>query len=133
MSEPLRVLLDTHAFLWWVSGEKPLPRKAAKLISDEGNIIFVSHATVWEMAIKAAIGKLTLPEAAGTFVQKQCKLNRFQLLPISLDAISMIETLPLHHNDPFDRLLVAQCLDMKIPIISADALLTKYRVTRIWS
>jgi PIN domain nuclease of toxin-antitoxin system len=133
MSEPLRVLLDTHAFLWWVSDEKPLPRKAAKLISDEGNIIFVSHATVWEMAIKAAIGKLTLPEAAGTFVQKQCKLNRFQLLPISLDAISMIETLPLHHNDPFDRLLVAQCLDMKIPIISADAVLTKYRVTRIWS
>jgi PIN domain nuclease of toxin-antitoxin system len=55
------------------------------------------------------------------------------LLPISLDAISMIETLPLHHNDPFDRLLVAQCLDMKIPIISADAILTKYRVTRIWS
>jgi PIN domain nuclease of toxin-antitoxin system len=133
MSEPLRVLLDTHAFLWWVSDEKPLPRKAAKLISDEGNIIFVSHATVWEMAIKAAIGKLTLPEAAGTFVQKQCKLNRFQLLPISLDAISMIETLPLHHNDPFDRLLVAQCLEMKIPIISADVLLTKYRVTRIWS
>jgi PIN domain nuclease of toxin-antitoxin system len=133
MSEPLRVLLDTHAFLWWVSDEKPLPRKAAKLISDEGNIIFVSHATVWEMAIKAAIGKLTLPEAAGTFVQKQCKLNRFQLLPISIAAISMIETLPLYHNDPFDRLLVAQCLDMKIPIISADALLTKYRVTRIWS
>jgi PIN domain nuclease of toxin-antitoxin system len=133
MSEPLRVLLDTHAFLWWVSDEKPLPRKAAKLISDEGNIILVSHATVWEMAIKAAIGKLTLPEAAGTFVRKQCKLNRFQLLPISLDAISMIETLPLHHNDPFDRLLVAQCLDMKIPIISADAILTKYRVTRIWS
>jgi PIN domain nuclease of toxin-antitoxin system len=133
MSEPLRVLLDTHAFLWWVSSDKPLPRKAAKLISDEGNIIFVSHATVWEMAIKTAIGKLTLPEAVGTFVQKQCKLNRFQLLPISLDAISMIETLPLHHNDPFDRLLVAQCLDMKIPIISADAILTKYRVTRIWS
>jgi PIN domain nuclease of toxin-antitoxin system len=133
MSEPLRVLLDTHAFLWWVSDEKPLPRKAAKLISDEGNIIFVSHATVWEMAIKTAIGELTLPEAVGTFVQKQCKLNRFQLLPISLDAISMIETLPLHHNDPFDRLLVTQCLDMKIPIISADAVLTKYRVTRIWS
>jgi PIN domain nuclease of toxin-antitoxin system len=133
MSEPLRVLLDTHAFLWWVSDEKPLPRKAAKLISDEGNIILVSHATVWEMAIKTAIGKLTLPEALGTFVQKQCKLNRFQLLPISLDAISMIETLPLHHNDPFDRLLVAQCLEMKIPIISADVLLTKYRVTRIWS
>ena len=133
MSEPLRMLLDTHAFLWWVGGEKPLPRKAAKLISDEGNIIFVSHATVWEMAIKTAIGKLTLPEAAGTFVQKQCKLNRFQLLPISLDAISMIETLPPHHNDPFDRLLVTQCLDMKIPIISADAILTKYRVTRIWS
>jgi PIN domain nuclease of toxin-antitoxin system len=133
MPEPSRVLLDTHAFLWWVSDEKPLPRKAAKLISDEGNIIFVSHATVWEMAIKAALGKLTLPEAAGTFVQKQCKLNRFQLLPISLDAISMIETLPLHHNDPFDRLLVAQCLDIKIPIISADAVLTKYRVTRIWS
>lgn len=133
MPEPVRVLLDTHAFLWWVSDEKPLPRKAAKLISDENNIIFVSHATVWEMAIKSAIGKLDLPEAAGTFVQKQCKLNRFQLLPISFAAIAMVETLPAHHHDPFDRLLVAQCLDIKLPIISADAMLSKYRITRIWS
>jgi PIN domain nuclease of toxin-antitoxin system len=133
MSEPLRVLLDTHAFLWWINGEKALPRKAANLITDESNIVFVSHASVWEMAIKAAIGKLTLPETAGTFVQKQCKLNRFQLLPISFDAIAMVETLAPHHSDPFDRLLVAQCLEKQIPIISSDAVLTKYRVPRIWS
>lgn len=133
MSEPVRVLLDTHSFLWWVSGEKPLPRKAANVISDEGNTIYVSHASVWEMAIKAALGKLALPEAAGSFVQKQCKLNRFQLLPISFDAIAMVEVLPPHHNDPFDRLLVAQCLETRIPIISSDAVLTKYRVSRIWA
>ena len=133
MPEPLQVLLDTHAFLWWVSDEQPLPRKAARVVSDEGNSIFVSHATVWEMAIKAALGKLTLPEAAGSFVQKQCKLNRFQPLPISLDAIAMVEILPHHHNDPFDRLLVAQSLEKQIPIVSADAILGKYRVSRIWS
>ena len=133
MSEPSRYVLDTHAFLWWVTDEKPLPRKAAKIISDEGNVVYVSHATVWEMAIKAALGKLILPEAVGSFVQKQCKLNRFQLLPISLDAIAGVEALPHHHNDPFDRVLVSQCLDAKIPIVSSDAVLGKYRVSRIWS
>ena len=133
MSEPLRVLLDTHAFLWWVTDEKPLPGKARKIVADEGNIIYVSHATVLEMAIKCALGKLALPATAGAFVQQQCKLNRFQLLPISLDAIGMIGTLPFHHNDPFDRLLVAECLHQKIPIVSSDAILGKYRITRIWS
>ena len=133
MSEPSQVLLDTNAFLWWVGDEKPLPRKASRIISDEANVVYVSHASIWEMAIKAALGKLTLPEAAGSFVQKQCKLNRFQLLPITLEAISMVEVLPHHHNDPFDRLLVAQCLEKKIPIVSSDAVLGKYRVSRIWS
>ena len=132
MSESMRVLLDTHSFLWWVSGEKALPRRAANIISDELNVIFVSHASVWEMSIKAGIGQLTLPEAAGSFVQKQCKLNRFQMLPISLDAIARVELLPPHHSDPFDRVLVAQCLEAGIPIISSDAVLTKYRVSRIW-
>ena len=107
MSEPLQVLRDTHAFLSWVTDEKPLPRKAARMASDEGNSIFVSHANIWAIAINAALGKLTLPEAAGSFVQKPCKLNRFQLLPISLDAVAMIETLPDHHNNACDRLLVA--------------------------
>ena len=133
MSEPSRVLLDTHAFLWWVTDERPLPRKTARIISVEGNVVYVSHATVWEMAIKAALGKLTLPETAGSFVQKQCKLNRFQFLPISLAAIAGVEALPHHHNDPFDRLLVSQCLEAKIPIVSADAVMEKYRVSRIWS
>lgn len=125
-------MLDTHAFLWWVSGENPLPRKAANWITVETNLVYVSHAAVWEMAIKAKLGKLSLPEAAGAFVQKQCKLNRFQLLPISLDAIAMVETLPSHHHDPFDRIMVAQCLQEEIPIISADVVLSKYRVSRIW-
>lgn len=70
MSESLRVLLDTHLFLWWVSGEKALPHRAANIISDEVNVNFVSHASVWEMSIKAGIGQLTLPEAAGSFMQK---------------------------------------------------------------
>jgi PIN domain nuclease of toxin-antitoxin system len=133
MSEPLQVLLDTHAFLWWVSEEKKLPRKAAQIISDYRNTIYLSHASVWEMAIKAALGKLNLPEPAGSFAQKQCKANQFQLLPISLEAIARIETLPRHHKDPFDRILVAQCLEKNMATISADTVLAKYRVSRIWS
>ena len=133
MSDPLSVLLDTHAFLWWVNGEKSLPRKAVKWITDETNVVYVSHAAVWELAIKARLGELALPEAAGAFVQKQCKLNRFQLLPMSLAAIAMVETLPSHHHDPFDRIMVAQCLEKDFPIISADVVLSKYRVSRIWS
>jgi len=85
------------------------------------------------MVIKAGPGKLTLPKSAGSSVRKQCKLNRFQLLPISPEASAMVETLPHHYNDPFDRLLAAQCLEKQIPIVSVDAILGKYRVSRIWS
>ncbi|MEO8102756.1 MAG: type II toxin-antitoxin system VapC family toxin [Betaproteobacteria bacterium] len=126
-------MLDTHVFLWWVTDERTLPKKAARLLAAESTVVLVSHVTVWEMAIKSALGKLVLPEAAGAFVQKHCKLNRFQLLPISLDAIAMVEVLPPHHSDPFDRLLVAECLHQKIPIVSSDSVLGKYRISRIWS
>lgn len=133
MSEPTRVLLDTHAFLWWVSAEKPLPRKAARLIADETVVVQVSHTSVWEMVIKSGLKKLQLPEAVSAFVQKQCKLNRFQLLPISLEAIGLVESLPALHSDPFDRLLVAECMHQKIPLVSSDAILGKYAITRIWA
>ena len=126
------VLLDTQAFLWWVGGEKPLPATARNLVADENTTVLFSLASVWEMSIKSRLGKLALPEPAALFVQKQCRLNRFQLVPISMEAIGSVETLPHIHGDPFDRLLAAECLQLGVPIISSDAVFGKYKVRRIW-
>ena len=127
-----KVWLDTQAFLWWVGGEKLLPRRARAILESGDSIVMLSHVSVWEMAIKASIGKLALPAPALQFAIEHCKINRFQLQPISLDAIGRVEALAKHHGDPFDRLLAAECLESKLPIITADAIFTKYGVRRFW-
>lgn len=127
-----KVWLDTQSFLWWVGAEKPLPRRARAVLESDDAIIMLSHVSVWEMAIKAGSGKLTLPAPAFQFAIEHCKINRFQLQPISLAAIGRVEALPKHHGDPFDRLLAAECLISDLPIITSDAIFSKYRVRRIW-
>lgn len=126
------LLLDTHAFLWWVTNDKALPPRARRMIEDDTNTIQLSHASVWEMSIKAGLGKLSLSTPVLDFVQDECRKNRIQLLPISLSAIGRVERLRRHHGDPFDRLLAAECLVREEPIISADKIFGKYSVKRIW-
>jgi PIN domain nuclease of toxin-antitoxin system len=124
----MRLLLDSHTFLWWVKDDPSLKRRARAAIADVDNECFLSHASIWEMAIKASLGKLKLPSTIERFVIEQCETNSFHLLPITLAHIASVEALPLHHRDPFDRLLVAQARHEAMALVSRDASLKAYGV-----
>ena len=126
----MTLLLDTQAFLWWVTDDRRLSKRARTAIAATPCV--VSIASCWEMAIKASIGKLTVPLPVSRFMQEQLEINGFSLLPIALEAAAAVADLPFHHRDPFDRLLVAQAQQHGVAIVSADPVFTKYRVRRIW-
>ena len=128
----MRLLLDTHALLWFLNGDPLLVPNAKALIRDPANHKYVSVATCWEMAIKVGLKKLSLGEPATTFLPRELAANKFDLLSIELAHATFVETLPPHHKDPFDRLLVAQALIEKIQLVSADAVFDRYGVTRLW-
>ncbi|MEW5770456.1 MAG: type II toxin-antitoxin system VapC family toxin [Pseudomonadota bacterium] len=128
----MRLLLDTHVFLWWVVDAPELSAKARKAIADEGNACFLSLASCWEMAIKASLGKLRLAMPLDRFIPEQLAANGFSLLNIDFRHAARVEALPFHHRDPFDRLLVAQAQAEKLTLVSADAVLSDYGVKRIW-
>jgi PIN domain nuclease of toxin-antitoxin system len=127
----MRVLLDTHAFIWWYEDDARLSSAASQAIADaaEG---FLSVASCWEMAIKASRRKLTLAKPLDRLVAEQLGLNGLLLLPIDLDDVAQVATLPFHHRDPFDRMLAAQALSDDLTIVSADPIFRKYGVKRIW-
>lgn len=126
------VLLDSHALLWFLRGEARLTSKAKPLIEDPNNEKLVSIASCWEISIKAGLGKVGLTEPSRIFLEREISRNNMQLLPITLEHATAVETLPLHHRDPFDRLLIAQAMSEKIPIVSADAIFDQYPVSRLW-
>jgi len=128
----MRVLLDTHSFLWWVSDAPRLSAKARAAISDPGNECLVSIASCWEMAIKLSLGKLKLSTAIERFVPDQLTANRFSPLEIGFRHVARVASMPFHHRDPFDRLLAAQALEERVAIVSADATFRRYGVKRIW-
>lgn len=128
----MRLLLDTHAFLWWVNDSPALSRRARTAIASERNECFLSHASCWEMAIKVANGKLTVPGETGRFIQEQLAVNRIRELPITLGHTVAAGALPFHHRDPFDRLLAAQALEEGLSMVSIDAIFRKYGVKRVW-
>jgi PIN domain nuclease of toxin-antitoxin system len=128
----MNMLLDTHAMLWFVWDDPQLSGTAKGLIVAAANRKLVSLASCWEIAIKVGIGKLKLGEPARDFLPREITMNSFELLPITLEHATAVETIPHHHGDPFDRLLVAQALMENLPIISADKALDPYGVTRLW-
>ena len=128
----MRVLLDTHAFLWWVLEDQRLSPVARETITDPGIDVLVSPVSAWEIAIKAADGRLDLPEPSRTYVPSRMAANRFQELPITLDHCLRTTELPLIHRDPFDRLLVAQAQVEDLPLVSGDPAITRYDVETIW-
>ncbi len=128
----MRVLLDTHVFLWWNLNDSRLSADARRIIADGGNTLYLSAATAWEIAIKAAKGRLELPEPADRYVSSRLTYYHFTPLPIELSHALEVYNLPPHHNDPFDRLLVAQAMLERVPILSADAALAAYEVETIW-
>jgi PIN domain nuclease of toxin-antitoxin system len=128
----VRLLLDTHTFLWWVNDSPALSRKARTAIAAKDSDCFLSLASAWEMAIKVSIGKLELPAGVERFVQEQLAANRIRELPIELAHVARAGTLPFHHRDPFDRLIAAQALEEELSIVSADPVFKKYGLKRVW-
>lgn len=128
----MRVLLDTHVFLWWVDGARALPAKARAAIANPDNECLLSMASAWELAIKAGLGKLKLSLPVKRFVVENVAANGFRLLEIGVAHVGRVEALAQHHGDPFDRLLIAQALEEKLPVVTADPVFGKYGVKRIW-
>ena len=128
----MKFLLDTQAFLWFVLKDRALSQVACDLIVDPLNDILLSPASYWEIAIKVSIGKYQIPGNFETWMEHQIQVNELEILPIKVAHAAAIVTLPFHHKDPFDRLLVAQALTEKIPIVSVDAVLDNYTITRYW-
>jgi PIN domain nuclease of toxin-antitoxin system len=127
----VRLLLDSHTFLWWVRDDPSLARRARTAIADTENECFLSHASVWEMAIKASLGKLKLPATVERFAVEHCDANSFRLLPITLGHVAAVEGLPFHHRDPFDRLLIVQARLAGMTLVSHDPSLKAYGVAII--
>lgn len=128
----MRVLLDTHVFLWWIEDNAALTSRARKTVGDPANECLVSLASCWEMAIKASLGKLQLPGVMERFIPEQLAINAFRQLEIEFRHVARLASLPFHHRDPFDRMLVAQALEEGLPIVSADRVFRRYGVERLW-
>ena len=128
----MRALLDTHAFLWWVTDDARLSERARETIGDGANEIYVSAATGWEMAIKARLGRLRVPGDFARFITDQIALNGFRVLAIELAHALHVHGLADHHRDPFDRILVAQSLVEGMPILSRDEHIAAYGVELVW-
>lgn len=128
----MRIILDTHAFLWWIADDPRLSRKARALIGSLENEVFVSAASMWEIAVKTALGRLQLPSDPGTFLLEQIDLNGFSPLAVSVEHTLRVLDLPSKHRDPFDRLLAAQCLAEKTVLVTRDPVFRQYDVTVQW-
>ncbi|MBI2059680.1 MAG: type II toxin-antitoxin system VapC family toxin [Nitrospirae bacterium] len=127
----MRVLLDTHAFLWFVTGDRRLSRPALRALEKKGDEIFLSAASVWEIAIKASLARLVLPAPVREYVAEKMEQG-LRLLPVEWSHAAAVEKLPFHHRDPFDRLLVAQALAESMPMVTGDRTFRAYGVEVIW-
>jgi PIN domain nuclease of toxin-antitoxin system len=126
------LLLDTHALLWFYLGDAQLSSAARTAISDPRNGKFVSPAAYWELAIKVSLGKYVLTETYDEFIQHAIHDNGFGILPVEPRHTAVLITLPYHHKDPFDRLLISQAQVEGMAIVSADAVFDQYPITRLW-
>lgn len=127
----MRVLLDTQTWLWMVSAPDRLSAASQALVADAGTELLLSAASAWEIAIKQSIGKLTLPEPAERYVPSRLATFRTTSLPIAQSHALRVAALPMHHRDPFDRVLVAQAQIEALPLLSGDPLMARYDVELI--
>jgi PIN domain nuclease of toxin-antitoxin system len=127
----MKLLLDTHTFLWFIADNPRLSKQAKALLESDAELL-LSIASLWEIAIKISIGRLALAEPYETFIPEQLVLNDIAILPIEFKHLNIVSTLPFHHRDPFDRLLIAQAMDEQWPVVSADATFDAYSIERRW-
>jgi PIN domain nuclease of toxin-antitoxin system len=128
----MTALLDAHAFLWFIAGNPKLSDTARSVIEEQTQTRLLSVVSLWEIALKHSLGRLTLAAPFGQIIPLQLNANGIGLLGIELEHLDALAKLPFHHRDPFDRLLIAQAIVGRIPIISADATFDAYPVTRLW-
>lgn len=127
----MKALLDTRTFLWAISGSRRLSNRAERVFVGPSDL-WLSIASLWEILIKVQIGKMPLPTPAGSYLMKKLAENRIETLPVTLDHVLRVESLPMHHSDPFDRMLIAQSLEEGWPIVTADPFFARYPVEVIW-
>ena len=128
----MRVLLDTHAFLWWVADSRKLSASAHRAIGDEDNDVFVSAASAWEIATKYRLGKLPGAEALAVDIVGTISDQGFDKLPIGVEDAARAGALPGIHRDPFDRVLIAQAMRRNLVLISNESRFDQYGVRRLW-
>lgn len=124
----MRLLLDTHAFLWYITDDPRLPITAAEAIREESNEIFLSVVSVWEALVKHQLGKLSLPSPADDYLRHRREEHAIISLPFDEPSLSYLLRLPLHHRDPFDRMLICQALQHDLKVVTSDAQFDKYSV-----
>lgn len=124
-------LLDTHTLIWFVNGDERLSIKARKAILHKHASTFVSIASLWEIAIKVSLGKLEL-NTPFTIIEEQLEHNGFKLLPVTFNDTLQLSSLPFHHKDPFDRILISQSVTNKLTLISKDRQFEEYKIKTLW-
>ena len=128
----MKLLLDTHALLWFIGNNPQLSKASRQSIEDPANDKFVSAVSLWEIAIKISLEKLKLPRPFGEVFPHQLEVNGFELLPISCGQLTQLASLPFHHRDPFDRLLIAQAMADGMIIVIRDPEFSKYPANVLW-
>ena len=128
----MRVLLDTHALLWFFAGDTKLSQPAKTIIDDVEVTKLISIASIWKMTIKQARGKLNLETTAAIYARQKLSIQGFQLLSVEISHLEALSLLSAHHNDPFDRIMISQAISENVPLISCDQFFPNYPVQLIW-
>lgn len=128
----MKLLVDTHVFIWWVQGATQLSRSALAAFSDPRNTLHLSAVSVWEIQIKLQLSKVTLGQPLRTTIDAEVSQGHFQILPLKLSHVFALQSLPLHHGDPFDRMLAAQTADEQMTFVTKDAAFLKYGIPLLW-
>jgi PIN domain nuclease of toxin-antitoxin system len=126
----MKALIDTHVLLWGLQNEEKLSRRVQTLLPESD--LWISVASLWEIITKVQVGRLNLPLPVGDYLSAKLKANGVLVLHITFDHVKRVEELPLHHRDPFDRMLIAQSIEENLPIITADPVFKRYTVQVIW-
>jgi PIN domain nuclease of toxin-antitoxin system len=129
----MRLLLDTHAFLWYITSDDRLSSDAAAAITEESNEVYLSVVSVWETLVKYELGRLSLPTPADQYIEERQEQHRLLSLPLEAAAASRLLELPAHHRDPFDRMLVCQAIHHDLTIVTSDAHIVEYPVRVLYA
>jgi PIN domain nuclease of toxin-antitoxin system len=128
----MKLLLDTHTFIWWDSDPRKLSKTALSSCQNPDNTLILSVVSIWEMQIKLQLGKLQLNQPLPEIIDSQRQENNLQFLPVTIDHVLALDSLPFHHKDPFDRLLISQAIVENATLVSVDSRFTNYPVAVIW-